>query len=67
MSLVSPLKKTHIVLDLVYTPEEGQDCFDGTHDECQEFVKNQKSAISSYEIVPMTIREIENHPENQQK
>ncbi len=50
--------KTHKVLDLVYLPEEGQDCFNGTREECEEFVKEQTSHFL-YKIVPMSREEIE--------
>lgn len=59
------LKKTHTVLDTFYTPEEGQECFDGTLLECQNFVSEQHESCYGYIIVPMTKKEIENHPDNQ--
>lgn len=43
-------KKFYNVLDLMYHPEEGQICFQGTMDECQDFVKNQ-SDFFMYKIV----------------
>lgn len=55
--------KTHIVLDLHYLPEEGQDCFDGTLKECEEFASTQTPHFM-YKVVPMTIEEIESHPDN---
>lgn len=33
--------KTHKVLDLIYTEEEGQVCFVGTIQECMNFVEEQ--------------------------
>ena len=57
--------KTHKVLDLVYTVEEGQDCFDGTNQECNDFVALQPNNFM-YKIVPMTQEEIESHPNNKQ-
>jgi len=58
-------KKTHIVLDLLYTPEEGQDCFDGTFQECMDFISKQGGSTYMYEIIEMTKEQIENHPDNQ--
>ena len=55
--------KTHKVLDLVYTVEEGQDCFDGTLQECNDFVMLQPNNLM-YKVVPMTAEEIESHPDN---
>lgn len=57
-------KKTHKVLDLVYTPEEGQECFDGTRVECENFVSEQGDTHFTYKIVPMSQQEIETHPDN---
>ena len=45
-------KVTHEVLDLVYLPEEGQECFEGSLEECNEFVSNQVSDYFMYKIVP---------------
>lgn len=56
--------KTHKVLDLHYHDDEGQDCFDGTLQECNEFASTQ-SPHFMYKVVPMTKEEIENHPDNQ--
>jgi len=45
---------THEVLDLVYTPDEGQECFSGTYQECLDFVSEQGSeAYFMYKIVPI--------------
>lgn len=30
--------KTHIVLDTIYTPEEGQEVFTGTIEECNDYI-----------------------------
>lgn len=57
--------KTHKVLDLVYTIEEGQDCFDGTRQECEDFVALQPNNFM-YKVVPMTKEEIDLHPDNKQ-
>lgn len=56
--------KTHVVLDLHYTMDEGQECFDGTKEECEEFASYQTPTFM-YKVVPMTKEEIENHPDNQ--
>ena len=47
--------KTHKVIDLAYTEEEGQDCFSGTHQECIEFLAEQNSygEIFTLKIVPL--------------
>lgn len=56
--------KTHVVLDLHYTQEEGQDCFDGTLQECEKFAASQTPHFM-YKVVPMTQQEIDSHPDNQ--
>ena len=53
--------KTHKVLDLIYTEDEGQDVFVGTEKECINFVLEQNSIL--FEVVPMTKEEIEIHNE----
>lgn len=52
--------KTHKVLDLMYTVDEGQSCFSGTHQECAEFISEQahSSSISMFKVVPMESWEI---------
>jgi len=50
--------KTHKVLDLAYTIDEGQDCFVGTFEECQNFVQEQGSATFMFNIVPLSKQEI---------
>jgi len=42
----------YVVLDLVYTPDEGQECFGGTFEECENFVSQQGGATFMYDIVP---------------
>jgi len=56
--------KTHVVLDLHYHPNEGQECFDGTQQECFDFIKQQGGSTFMYKVVPMTKEEIESHPDN---
>ncbi len=51
--------KTHKVLDLVYTKEEGQDCYAGTHNECLNFVNKQGGAAFMFKIVPLIKQELE--------
>ena len=46
---------THVVLDLVYTPEEGQECFSGTFEECNKFVNQQGGATFMFKIVPIIL------------
>ena len=55
--------KTHVVLDLHYLPQEGQECFVGTRKECEDFVEKQ-SPYYMYKVVPMTKEEIEQYPDN---
>jgi hypothetical protein len=50
--------KTHQVLDLHYTPDEGQGCFTGTKMQCEEFASSQSPSFM-YKVVPMTKEEIE--------
>lgn len=57
--------KTHEVLDLHYHEDEGQGCFVGTLEECNEFVSQQGISTFMYKVVPMTKEEIENYPDNQ--
>ena len=45
--------ETHKVLDLVYTPEEGQECFSGTKQECNDFINEQGDATFTYKVVPI--------------
>ena len=51
--------KTHKVIDLAYTEEE-QDCFNGTHQECIEFLAEQNSYgdCVTLKIVSLTKKEI---------
>jgi len=52
--------KTHQVLDLVYSESEGQGCFVGTLDECNDFVSQQGGNNSFlYKVVPLTKEELE--------
>lgn len=44
---------THEVLDLVYTEDEGQSCYEGSHDECQKFINEQGGATFMFKIVPI--------------
>ena len=49
---------THEVLDLVYTPEEGQECFSGTEQECNDFVEEQGGATFTYKVVPIIFKNL---------
>ena len=49
--------KTHKVLDLHYTTEEGQDDFVGAIEECQEYVSKQ-TVYFMYKIVELSAYEI---------
>lgn len=42
----------YIVLDLHYTKDEGQECFVGTYEECEEFIQEQGSCYFMYKIIP---------------
>lgn len=42
----------YVVLDMVYTPDEGQECFFGTHEECWDFIQRQGGWQGMYRIVP---------------
>lgn len=57
------MKKTHEVLDLHYHEDEGQGCFDGTQQECEEFSATQSPSFM-YKVVQMTKKQIESHPDN---
>jgi len=46
------IHNTHQVLDLVYTPDEGQECFDGSEQECYDFIQQQGGADFMYKVVP---------------
>lgn len=50
--------KTHLVIDTVYTEEEGNQAFAGTLQECNEWVAEQGFG---YKVVPMTEEELKNH------
>ena len=47
------MEATHQVLDLVYTPDEGQECYEGTEQECYDFIQQQGDAIFMYKVVPI--------------
>jgi len=63
MAIKSKLK-THEVLDLFYTVEEGQGTLIGTLEECNKFITEQGDA--SYVINPLTDQQIKDYPDNQQ-
>lgn len=48
--------KTHLVIDLIYHEDEGNQVFVGTEEECHEWVVGQGSF--GFEVVPMTKDEI---------
>lgn len=47
------MEATHQVLDLVYTPDEGQECFEGAEQECYDFIQQQGGATFMYKVVPI--------------
>jgi len=51
--------ETHEVLDLVYTLEEGQECFSGTEKQCYDFINEQGGATFMYKVVPLVRRQNE--------
>lgn len=53
MQNINKMEATHQVLDLVYTPDEGQECFDGTEQECYDFIQKQGGATFMYKVVPI--------------
>jgi len=55
--------KTHEVLDLHYHPDEGQGCYSGTKQECEDFAAKQTPHFM-YKVVPMTKEEIQAYPDN---
>ena len=57
------IPKTHEVLDLHYHEDEGQGCFDGTRQECEDFAATQSPSFM-YKVVPMTKEDVANHPDN---
>ena len=50
--------ETHKVLDMIYTEDEGQECFSGTYGQCFDFVAEQMMCYA-YKIVPLTREEKE--------
>jgi hypothetical protein len=50
--------KTHLVIDLVYTEDEGNQAFAGTQQECNDWVSEQGYG---YKVVPMTEEELKIH------
>ncbi len=51
--------ETYEVLDLVYLPEEGQECFSGTEEECYDFIEEQGGATFMYKVVPIMCKQNE--------
>lgn len=49
------MKKTHKVIDVIYTEEEGNVAFIGSFTECHDF-KNQQGF--GYQIIPLNRNEI---------
>ncbi|MFT3994831.1 MAG: hypothetical protein QM660_11015 [Dysgonomonas sp.] len=47
--------KKYIVLDLVYTEDEGHECFSGSYEECHDFILAQRGFEGMYRIVPEII------------
>lgn len=54
MENVIDKKETHVVLDLVYTTDEGQECFSGTQGECYAFIEEQGDSPFMYKVVPIS-------------
>lgn len=49
--------KTHIVIDLVYHEDEGNEVFEGTLKECLDWVRDQEFG---YQVLPKTKEQLEN-------
>lgn len=49
-------KPTHQVIDKTYLPDEFPECFEGTYQECCDFVADQckSGGVNTYEIVRIT-------------
>jgi hypothetical protein len=49
------VKPTHVVLDMMYTEEEGQESFHGSYQECEDFIieQNQHLCVNTYKTVPI--------------
>jgi len=52
--------KTHVVVDLVYHEDEGNEVFEGTYQECMDWARDQGFG---YQVLPKTKEQL-NH-ENQ--
>lgn len=46
-------RPTHEVLDLVYHEDEGNSVFEGSEQECQDFITEQGGATFMYEVKPI--------------
>ena len=46
-------KKTHVVIDLVYTEEEGNEVFEGSYKECHDWILNEQGMSFMYQVVPI--------------
>lgn len=46
---------THIVIDKIFTEEEGQQAFSGSYVECNEWIEEQAQhgQVFTYEIIPI--------------
>jgi hypothetical protein len=53
--------KTHKVIDLIYHKNEGNEVYAGTEQECYDWIKEQGGYSFTYQVVPMTNEEINNH------
>ena len=53
--------KTHIVIDMTYHKDEGNQVFAGTEDECYNWVESQGSF--GFDVKPMTKEELKIHNE----
>lgn len=46
---------THVVLDLVYTPNEGQEVYEGSEDQCYNWIVEQGGASFMYKVIPKVV------------
>lgn len=44
---------THVVIDLVYHEDEGNEVFEGTEIECNDWIQQQGGATFTYEVKPI--------------
>ncbi len=53
--------KTHVVIDLMYTEDEGNETFVGSLQDCHDFVEQQGGMTFSYQVLPLLENEYKFH------